>query len=114
ARRSIDDSGALQRVDQLVERVDDESGPPVDQELGDGPARSGDDRRAARERFDHDEPERLWPVDREQQRLRLPEEPGFVRVADLADELDQWIVEQRPDVALEVSTVGGIDLRGDL
>ena len=42
------------------------------------------------------------------------EEGGLLRVADLADELDQRIVQQRLDLLAEIVRVGGVDLGGDL
>ena len=47
------------------------------------------------ERLGHDQPKRLGPIDRVQQGERVAEEFGFLRVADLADELDPAAAEQR-------------------
>ena len=44
----------------------------------------------------------------------IAEELGLLVVADLADELDQRIVEQRLDHLVEIGPVGGVDLGGDL
>ena len=44
----------------------------------------------------------------------LPRNSDFSVVADLADEFDQRIVEQRLDLLVEIGAVGGVDLGGDL
>ena len=44
----------------------------------------------------------------------LPRKADFSRVADLAHELDQRVVEQRLDLLVEVGAVGGVDLGRDL
>jgi hypothetical protein len=97
-------------VDRLVDRVDDEAGRPVLDHLGHRSAAECHHGDAARERFDHHQTERLRPVDREEQRARVAEKLVLVLLADLADVLDQRMVEQRADVALEVGFVGGVDL----
>src|SRR5690606_12387706 len=77
--------------------VDDAAGDAVVHHLGHRAAVPGDHRRAAGHRLDHHQAERFRPVDREQQRHRVAEEARLLRVADLADELHQRIVEQRLD-----------------
>ena len=77
------------------------------------PARERDDRRAARERFDHHHAERLRPIDGKEERARAAEELLFAGLADLADELDERIGEERRDVSLEIRAVGVADFRGD-
>ena len=57
----------------------------------------GQHRRAARHRLDHDETERLRPVDREQQGERLAEKFALGGLVDLADEFNAGAVEQRLD-----------------
>ena len=44
-----------------------------------------DDRRTAGHRLDHDQAERLRPIDRNQQRYSAAQKFRFIRVADLAD-----------------------------
>src|SRR5688572_21375974 len=51
---------------------------------------------------------------REQQGLRAPEEGRLLRVADLTEEFNERIVQQRHDDLIEVLLVGRIDLRRDL
>ena len=58
-------------------------------------------------RFDHHQPERLGPVDREEQGFRTGRETRSCRLGDLADELDERIVQQRSDGAVEVVAIGG-------
>ena len=76
--------------------------------------RPGNGWRARGHRLDHHQSEGLGPVDREQHGAGVAEELGFVRIADLADEFDQRMVEQRLDLLLEIILVGMIDLRGHL
>jgi hypothetical protein len=71
-----------------------------------------DDGRAAGHRLDHHQTERLRPVDRQQQGERVAEEVVLLSIADLADELDQRIVEQVLDGG-EVFPVGLVDLGRD-
>ena len=70
----------------------------------------GDDGSAGRHCLDQDEPERLRPINREKQGCCPAEEGIFVRIADLADEVDERVVQQRFDGALEVHLVHRIDL----
>ena len=82
---------------------------------GDRAAVVGDHGRAARHGFDHDETERLRPVDRKQQPDRAAEEIRFFGVADLADIFDQTdAVDQRADEFIVVFLVGPVDLGRDL
>src|SRR5262249_52863471 len=72
------------------------------------------DWRAARHGFNHDQPKRLRPVDRHEQRERVAQELGLLRVGDLPDILDMRFGEQRPDYFLEVIMIDRVDFRGDL
>ena len=56
------------RLDEVVVAVAAKAGDAVVDELGRRAPVGGDDRRAARHRFDHHEPERLRPADREHHR----------------------------------------------
>ncbi len=53
--------------------IDDKTGDPVLDDLGDRALAKGDDRGAVRHRFDEDHAERFGPGDRKQQRERVPE-----------------------------------------
>src|SRR6266542_5016694 len=75
--------------------------PAVEDHLGDGTTASGDDGRAAGESFDHGEAEWLGPIDGEQEGLRLAQEFCLRILADLPDEVDERMVEERLDVAIE-------------
>jgi len=68
--------------------LDDKAGEALVDDLRHRTAVVGDDRRAAGHGFDHDEPERLRPVDRNQEPDRAAEEIRFLAVADLADVFD--------------------------
>src|SRR6185437_9468691 len=60
--------------------------------------------------FDHHKAERLGPVDGKQESQSVAEEFTLFLVADLADEFDQWMIEQRLDDALEIFPIGRIHL----
>src|SRR2546425_10631585 len=94
----------------LVDGIGQEADLSVTHDLGNGAARAGHHRRPARERLDHRQPERLGPVDREEQRQRISEQAPLLGVADLADGLDQRMTELGPDLPLGVLAVGAIDL----
>jgi hypothetical protein len=71
-------------------------------------------RRAARHGLDHDQAERLWPVDGKEQGARLAKEAALLLLVDLANELDAGLIEQGRNVAPEVSLIGAVDLGRDL
>jgi hypothetical protein len=74
-------------------------------------------RRSSRHRFNHDEPERLRPVDRKQQRARFAEKFAFLGFVDFTYEFDEGMVEKRFDLGLEILKVYGVylcrQLQGD-
>ena len=75
----------------------------------------GYDRRAAGHRFDHHQPERLGPVDREEQRQRVAKEFRLLRFVDLTHELDVAMpADQRCDDRVPVDTVDFVDFGRDL
>ena len=89
-------------------------GAAVVDDLGYRTAPGRDDRRPARHRLDHHQPERLLPVDRRDERARAHEQLDLVRVADLADVLDRP-AEMRADELVEVADLERLAaLRGDL
>ena len=110
----IERNDARQRRDRLFHGFDDGAGDAVLDDLRHRAAAKSQDRRAAGHRLDHGEPERLRPVDREQQRLRVAQELRLLVVVDLADEFDAAAVEQRFDLGLEIGLVGAVHLGGDL
>jgi hypothetical protein len=63
--------------------------------LGNRAAAIGDDGRAARHRLNHHQPERLRPVDRKKQCIRIAQEFIFLDIADLAYEFHERITQQR-------------------
>src|SRR5262245_43444581 len=94
------------RRHRLLDRVDDETGRTGFQYFGNGSAPERDDRRAACHRLDHDEPEWLRPVDREEQRLGPGEEVRLVVFADLADEFHVWMgLDHRANLGLPIGLV---------
>jgi hypothetical protein len=73
----------------------------------------GDDGRAARHGLDHDETERLRPVDRKQQGGGAGKEWLLLCIIDLADELDFLAIHVGLEMFLEVRGLGARYLRGD-
>ena len=94
-------------------RVHHEAGDALVNDFHDRAAAKRHDRSAAGQRLDHDQPERLGPVNRKEQRRGAAEERGLLRFADFADELHQRVVEQMADLALEVGAVRRIHLGGN-
>ncbi len=72
------------------------------------------DRGAAGQGLDHHQAERLRPGDREQQGRGVAEELRFCGLADLADIVDQRVIQQMLDLVGEERLIGGIDLGRDL
>ncbi len=101
---------AIDRADRAGFVLDDEAGEAVFDDLRHRAAVVGDDRRTARHRLDHHQPERLRPVDRHQQRNRAAQERRLVGVTDLADVLDIRRIEHRMDLFFVVVAIRPIDL----
>src|SRR5271157_6522408 len=57
--------------------IDDPAADAVRNNFPHGPVGPSDYRRSSRHGFDHDEPERLWPVDWKQKRTRIAEKLRF-------------------------------------
>ena len=110
---TIDRVDPAHRLDHRCLVVADEARYPVLHHLGNRAAPARDHRRAAGERFDHHQSERLRPVNREEQRARASQKPRLVVAADLPQELDVT-AEQRANRFLAVRAVDGVDLRSDL
>src|ERR1051325_1502339 len=92
-RRPIKLSCKRNRRHRRIDRIDDETGQAIFDDLGHRTATEGDHRSAVRHRLDQHQAERLGPVDREQQRQRVAKEAPLVGFADLADKFDQWILQ---------------------
>jgi hypothetical protein len=101
----VDTIDVFGRRDSLLLVLDDKPGHPFIDDLGHRPVRVGDHGRATSHRFDHDQAERLGPVDRHQQRPRVADEIVLRLLADLADECHQRIVQQGFDHGLEIFAV---------
>ena len=100
-------------IDRLLDRVDDKTCDAVIDDFGNRPAAKRDHRHATRQRLDHDKTEWLRPVDRKEQRHGASEEIALLLLIDLADELDQRVAQQMPNLPLEVSAIGWIHLGRD-
>src|SRR4051812_9882745 len=91
------------RNDELFSCVGQHTGYTIRYHFRSGALRSRDDGRAAGHGLDHDEAERLGPVDGKEERAGGAEQRLLFRVADLADVAHERMVEPRLDLALEVS-----------
>jgi hypothetical protein len=103
-----------QQPHRLLHRVNDCGGDALVDNFRNGTLTECKQRRTARHRLDHDQAERLRPIDREQKRLRLAQEFGLAALIDLANELDPRIPEQRRDLFAEISFVDPVDFGGNL
>jgi hypothetical protein len=112
-RRGIE----IERHEPIGELLDVAAHPavhPVADDFADGAPRKCEHRRAARHRFDHDETERLVPLNREQQRSRPREERVLHREVGFTDVLDVATVDERQHLAGPVVGECGLDLAGQL
>ena len=104
---------AFHALDCLRHVVHEQTRNPFVDDLGSGTPSKRNHRRAARHRFDHDKPERLRPIDREQKRGRIPEKGLFLALVDLADELDvgmfgdHWLDDRFPIISIRLVDLGG-------
>ena len=96
-----------------VDGIDDPAADAVRNDFRHGPVGPSDHRRSSRHGFDHDEPERLRPVDRKQKRTRIAEKFAFLGFADFADEFDEGMVKKRFDLGLEIRNIDGVHLCRD-
>src|SRR5512134_710524 len=111
ATPSVDVRKAMHGRDGSRQVVDDEPRHALGHDLRYRTAAVSDHGRAARQRLDHHEAERLRPVDREKHSERAAEKRPLLAVGDLADELDPGSGKQRTDPLLEIGRVGVVDLR---
>ncbi len=104
-----------QSSDRLVNIVHNGAGDAVLHNFGHRSAAEGENRRAAGHRLDHDEAERFWPIDREQQRAGFTEECALLALVDFADELNAFaLINEGSDLLAEISLVDSIHFGGDL
>ena len=97
-----------------IDGTDDTAADAVRNDFRHGPVGPSDHRRSSRHCFDHDEPERLWPVDRKQKRARVAEKFALLGFADFAYELDEGMVKKRFDLGLEIRNINGVHLCREL
>jgi hypothetical protein len=92
----------------------DEAGQALIDDLGNGATVIGNDRGAARHRFNHDKAERLRPVDGKEQSDRAAQKVRFFVITDFADVIDERVVHQRANDFIEIVLIGPIDFCRDL
>jgi hypothetical protein len=88
--------------DSLLLVIHDEARHAILNDLGHGPVAVGDHWRPTGHRLDHDEAERLRPIDRKQQGRRPGEKRLLLRF-HLADKLDRPAIDVRLKLLLEVA-----------
>ncbi len=96
-------------VSTLLERVDDEAGNAVIDDLGGGAAGERDDGGADEHRLDHDETERLLPLNGKDQTARALEERDL-RIVRCGSDPARLVAESSDDLALKVVVVAGVYL----
>ena len=84
----VDSIGLGNRRREFAVIVDHDAGAVVLQHLGDGATPGGYDGRAAGQRLEHDQSERLLPVGREEGHAGTPQEFHLLVVPDFAEVLD--------------------------
>ena len=111
---SIERNHSGEHPHRLVHSVNDGAGDALVDDFRNRPMAESKHGRAARHCLDHHQAERLRPIDREQERLRLAQEFGLAALIDLADELDPRIAQQRYDLFVEIGFIDLVDFGGDL
>src|SRR5580704_8403676 len=112
-RATIDRFRERDRRYCLIDAVNDKPSDAMIDDLRNGTSSKGDHRGPVGHRFDEHQAERFGPIDRKGQRYRVAQESLLVAVADLTDELDQRIFEQRLDPGPVINTISLVDLRRD-
>src|SRR5215207_3539490 len=87
AHRAIKLMDAPAESDQVVIRLTKEAGQAIGQHLRHRATQTSDDRCATRQGLGHHQAKRLGPVNREEESQGVPQERGFLRVADLPHQL---------------------------
>ena len=91
------------RANSMVLALDDEARDSVINDLRHRTRPISDHGCAACHRFNHNQTERLRPIDREEQGGSIGEKWLLAALTDLADELDSLVVDMRLEMLLEVS-----------
>lgn len=99
---------------RLIEVCDDETAHPVLDDFRHGTLAVGDDRRAAGHGLDHDQTERLRPIDGEEKGSGIAEKIVLVHFVYFADKIDQRLLQERLDPRVEILFIDWIYLRRDL
>src|SRR5215510_6106806 len=112
----IEAGDTIDGLHRLVKAVHDKASHAVRDDFGHGSAAPGDHRRATGQGLDHDEAERLRPVDGKEQRVGVAQKLVLVSATDLTEELDKrpGRVQQRFDYLRVIVALLGVDLGGDL
>lgn len=102
------------RLRRITDGSDDVAGQAVIDHFRNRAAAERDHRRPAGHGFDHDEAERLRPVDRKQERAGIAEKFRLPLLVDLADELDIRVRgDQRRDRPVPIDLIDPVDLGRD-
>jgi hypothetical protein len=107
---AVESKNATDFADRFVDAADDVTGDAVVDDFRDGTLPECQHRCAAGHGLDHDQPEWLRPIDREEERLGLAQESILMLLTDLTDELDARLLQEWCNLAKEVGLVGTVDL----
>src|SRR2546427_3051958 len=102
ARRPAERRDADRGGGHLLLRLAEEAGSTVAHDLRHRASGPRDHRGATGERLDQCEAERLRPVDREEERERLSQELALLAIVDLAQELDEGMIERSEEHTSEL------------
>jgi hypothetical protein len=104
-RLTVDRSDLLDSSDRSVRVGYDKARDSVFDNFRDGTLPIGNDRRAARQSFNHHNTERFRSSDREEQRSRISDELALRVMSNFADKLHKSMVQEGLDPLLKVSDV---------
>src|SRR5207248_11243987 len=102
------------RFHRAIDILDDEACLSFNNNFRDRTAGKTNHWRPAGKRFNHDQSERLRPVDWKEQSSGAAEQFVFFRMTNFTDELDERFIQQMLDVFVEVVAVDAVDLGRDL
>src|SRR6185437_14058664 len=91
----------------LLDRLDDEAGNAMLDDLSNRSSVKGNYRSAAGHGLNHGEPKRLRPADGKKECPRISEKVRFVALANFSNELGHWgALQQGSDAIIEIAMVG--------
>jgi len=110
---AVDTGEILDGFDSFVNTFYEEAGDALFDDLGDGTQWICNDRKAACYGFDEHDTERFGPVNGKQQGGGISQKFVLLGIANLADELDEFVTQHGFDVSFEIIAVTLVNLGGD-